>query len=166
MQVFLGTKYTKWNKDHTCHTCSHNIPKGTTVRHDVWKEGKTVKNKYLCKDCDILHDHFQYNYWNLGHHNPQENEYKTKFPHLFTSHFRRKYAIRKRINVVAEIQRVFIHGTTGQIIYRVLHKMLGLKTFGAYKFIFDASDYLDYKRTHKEARHTSVYMLSIIDTEE
>lgn len=53
-EVFLGTVYTTTNKAHDCFACWKTINAGNKTRHDVWKEDKTVVNKYYCKTCEAI----------------------------------------------------------------------------------------------------------------
>lgn len=53
-ETFLGTVYTTTNKAHDCFACWKKIHAGNKTRHDVWKEDKTVINKYYCKTCDAI----------------------------------------------------------------------------------------------------------------
>lgn len=55
MQTFFKTKYIKKTKSHHyCWWCCKDIDKWSKARADIWKEWKTVKSKYYCKDCEYL----------------------------------------------------------------------------------------------------------------
>lgn len=70
-EVFLGTVYTTTNKAHDCFACWKKIHAGNKTRHDVWKEDKTVVNKYYCKTCDAIVTSISNIWWKP--HNPIKN---------------------------------------------------------------------------------------------
>lgn len=80
-ETFLGTVYTKTNKDHVCFGCWETIKSGNKTRHDVWKEDKTVVNKYFCKNCEAIITNIA-NIWGKPY-NPRKNNFADYWSKIF-----------------------------------------------------------------------------------
>ena len=155
--TFLGKVYTTLKAEKTCNWCGCIIIKGKRIRHDVWKESGKMTNKYYCTDCDFMIDHIEDNIeWPF---NPETNEFITKYPWLFNKHFKNKYPIWKRINVISDLQQVFFFGRSAKFAYYIA-RLFRWKDFGWYNFRFDRDDYLCYKQNFKHMENNTHYLFT------
>lgn len=159
--TFLGTVYTKTNKDHVCYTCWKTITPDFLhkTRHDVWKEGQAVVNKYYCATCDnLLKNQPMLMQEDWKPYNPEYWEFTKRFPHIFNPFFAKKYDIDKRVAVIGDLQMLFGLWFFAKIQYCIAHKIFWLKSFNGYKYRFDNADLEEYAKTHEKTK-THAYFL-------
>ena len=161
-ETFLGTVYTKANKDHVCYTCWKTINPDFLhkTRHDVWKEWKTVVNKYFCKTCEELMDNqlmLKSEDWKP--YNPKYWEFTTRFPHVYNPYFKEKYTtVADRIGIISDLQLVFGLWLFAKIQYFIAHRLFWAKHFNGYKYRFDARDYREFAKSFENTKNHAFYL--------
>ena len=50
----LRAKKVKISKQHRCVGCCREFPKGTKMKFEVWADGGTAYNGYLCETCQAV----------------------------------------------------------------------------------------------------------------
>lgn len=153
--TFLWSKHTNTNKEHICFGCMRSIKLWQRTRHDVWKEWKTVVNKYYCQDCETLLDSQLILKTQSGKpYNPLKWEIMQRFPQYFQYHFLDKYNKDERLDVLQHLQIVFSDNL--EIVKYHIARMFGAKRWHK----FDHEDYKEFARTYKYTKHFSYFICS------
>lgn len=154
--VYLWNKTTTTRKEHICFWCMRSIKSWHRIKHDVWKEWSTVVNKYYCADCQSLLDTQLLLQTENGHpYNPVKGEIMQRYPQFFQYHFFDTYKIDKRLEVLQELQTIYLDKFE-------CFKYQVARIFGLSKkfYWFDHKDFKEFGKTYRYTKHFAYFIFN------
>lgn len=115
MDTFLGYKVTTTNKPNKCFWCFSTIKTWTKTRHDIWKVGKSVENRYYCECCETIFETQSFlknevinKKWEskIVPMNLVKWELRMRYPFMYKCNFK-KYDSKHRIKILSDLFELY-----------------------------------------------------------